>query len=382
MKNNSLLALTASALALPGFSTNINADTPPINTSLEYKLTSYKEGNLPKQELLAGSAEWYDITVHQFSVNAPIKNEYGLTFTTTYESMSGASPWYAIDAGEGNPGIVMSGATIHEERRDFNLLLRKYDPLGSISVSLGNSNENDYKSFSGGFDVVRNFNNEMTTLTAGLSRSTDDLSPTDYLLFSRIETASKSSTSAFVSVAQIINPTSFFQSSINYTAVKGYLSDPYKLADSRPSSRRQFIFTNSYRKFLVKSDSAISIDMSLYNDDFDINSFTLDFSWHKNINRSIKITPRIRYYSQSNADFYTKYNDFSGKNIFSSSDYRLSAFGAISTIVHAEWDVGDISYNVTAERYISDEKYSLFNGPANPATVNFKRFSMGFGYKY
>jgi hypothetical protein len=69
MKNNSLLALTASALALPGFSTNINADTPPINTSLEYKLTSYKEGNLPKQELLAGSAERYDITVHQFSVN-------------------------------------------------------------------------------------------------------------------------------------------------------------------------------------------------------------------------------------------------------------------------------------------------------------------------
>ena len=56
MKNNSLLALTASALALPGFSTNINADTPPINTSLEYKLTSYKESNLPNQELLAGSA--------------------------------------------------------------------------------------------------------------------------------------------------------------------------------------------------------------------------------------------------------------------------------------------------------------------------------------
>jgi len=226
MKSRLLLALTASALALPGIAPMARADTPPTNTNIAYRVSSYEEDSLPEKYLLAGSAERYDITIHQFQLITPVGENYRLTLNSSVESMSGASPWYAVDAVDGEKSIVMSGATIHEERRDYVLALRRYLDNGTVGVNIGSSKENDYEAWSGGVDMERHFNNDLTTLAGGVSYSSDDIYPSDASLFNRVTDESKSTASVFFSVSQIINQNSLFQSSLNITSHDGFLTDP------------------------------------------------------------------------------------------------------------------------------------------------------------
>lgn len=382
MKSRSLLALTASALALPGLSGSVRADTPPTNTSLAYRVSGYQEDDLPRQYLLAGSPERYDITIHQFQLVTPVGEDYGLTADASVENMSGASPWYAVAPLDGEQGIVMSGATIHEERRDFNLGLRHYGEHGNTGFSLGMSDEKDYRSFSGGVDMARNINNDLTTLAGGVSYSSDDINPTDAALFNRITDENKQTSSAFFSVSQVIDRDTLFQSSLNVTYHKGYLTDPYKLGDVRPDSRTQLAWSNAFRHFFTGPDAALHLDARLYDDNFGINSLTLEASWYQNLGDHWQVTPRLRYYSQSAADFFTQVNDFAGGGAASSSDYRLSAYGAISGGVTVQTSIDDFTLTASLERYVTDHGYSLFGGETSPAVVNFTRLSLGVGYSF
>ncbi|MBT5483899.1 MAG: DUF3570 domain-containing protein [Gammaproteobacteria bacterium] len=382
MKSRSLLALTASALALPGIAPIARADTPPTNTNIAYRVSSYEEDKLPEEFLFAGSAERYDITIHQFQLVTPVGENYGLTLSTSVESMSGASPWYAVTPFDGEQGIVMSGATIHEKRRDYSVGLRRYLDNGSLGFNVGTSKENDYESWNGGFDIQGDFNNELTTLAGGVSFSSDDINPTDASLYNRVTDQSKRTSSAFISVSQVINQNSLFQSSVNITHHNGFLTDPYKLGDSRPESRTQVAWSNAYRRFISDLDGALHLDLRIYDDDFGINSLTFDLSWYQNVGNAFQVIPRLRYYSQSAADFFTPENDFSGLPLFNSSDYRLSAYGALSGALQVQASINDMTISFVLERYLSDDSYSFYDGGKSPAIVDFTRVSLGLGYSF
>lgn len=382
MKSRSLLALTASALALPGLAPTVRADTPPTETSLGYRISSYEEDKLPSQFLLAGSRDRYDITIHQFQLVTPVGENYGLSFNTSYESMSGASPWYTVAPFEGEKSVVMSGATIFEQRRDYNVSLRRYLDNGSYAFNLGTSRENDYEAFNGGFDMQRHFNNDLTTVSGGLSFSSDDINPSDAAQFNRVTDESKSTSSAFLSVSQIIDQESLFQSSLNVTHHSGFLTDPYKLGDVRPDSRTQVAWSNAYRRFFNSMDAALHLDLRLYDDNFGINSLTADVSWYQNIGDNWQVTPSLRYYSQSSADFFTRVNDFSITGVPTSSDYRLAAYGAVSGGLQVQTTLDDITLTFVVERYVTDDGYALHGGDSSPALVNFTRMSLGVGYSF
>ena len=382
MKSRSLMALTASALALPGISVPAKADTPPTESSIGYRISSYKEDKLPEKFLLTGSPERYDITIHQFQLVTPVGENYGLTLNSSYESMSGASPWYALRSFDGEKSIVMSGATIHEQRRDYNLTMRRYHDNGNYAISLGTSKENDYDSWSGGFDMSRNFNDNQATLSGGISMSNDDINPTDAALFNRVMDESKRTASGFFSVSQIINQNSFFQSSLNVTRHNGFLTDPYKLGDRRPESKTQIAWSNAYRRFFTSLDAAMHLDLRLYDDSFGINSVTLHASWYQNYGDNWQITPSIRYYSQSAADFFTPANDFSSPALLNSSDYRLAAYGAVSGGLQLLTRLDNLTLTFVLERYVTDDGYSIYEGYSSPALVNFTRMSLGVSYTF
>ena len=94
------------------------------------------------------------------------------------------------------------------------------------------------------------------------------------------------------------------------------------------------------------------------------------------------MTPRLRYYSQSAAGFFTPANDFSGTLALTSSDYRLSAYGAISGSLQVITHLDDFTITASLERYVTDKSYSLFGGDTSPAIVNFTRASLGLGYRF
>src|SRR3546814_12810899 len=110
-KSKALMALTQAALALPGVA---RADV-----SVDYLFSDYEEADLPAAHAASGqSSERYSIQSHLLRVVAPVWQQK-LGMTLTYETMSGASPWFVMPGPDGRPLQVMSGATIAEQRVDL-----------------------------------------------------------------------------------------------------------------------------------------------------------------------------------------------------------------------------------------------------------------------
>ena len=385
MKSNpsrSLIALSTSALALPGIA---QADAPPTESTLSYKISNYQEDDLTRAQVPFGELGRYDIDVHQFQYVSPLGIDFALFIDANHEDMSGASPWFSTANAAGEPVINMSGASgITDARSELSIGTRYYSQNGNFGGAVGYSEENDYRATYVNLSGSRNFNNDLTTVTLGFSHSADDIFPNDAELFNRVRNEDKRATSAAVSLSQIINRVTTFQTALSITEQSGFLSDPYKLQDARPDNKTQIAFSNSLRYFFIEADGALQANYRYYHDDFGISSHTLDLSWFQNINRSFQVAPMLRYYSQSAADFYTNIDDFT-KPLTEpqSSDYRLSAFGAFSGGINLIADFGDWTATFTAERYVANEKYSVYavNQPS-PALVQFVRLSLGVDYSF
>ena len=379
--SRTLLALTASALALPGLSSQARADAAPTLTTMGYRVSTYREDKLPADKLVLGSRDRYDIDIHQLRVLTPIGENYSLNVNASYESMSGASPWYTITRADGTAGVVMSGATISEQRRDISITGRRYLDNGTVGMTLAASHENDYDSVSGGVDAERHFNNDLTTIASGISFSSDDLDPTDAALFNRVTDASKQSSSLFISVTQIIDASSLIQTGLSMTHLSGYLTDPYKFRERRPNSRTQWAWSTAYRRFLAGPEAALHIDYRFFHDNFGINSHTLDLNWYQNLGDNWQLVPGLRYYSQSAADFFTPVSNFFAPGA-NSADYRLSAYGAFSGSLKIQWQIESAILSFSAERYYSDTGYRWYDGPESPALVDFTRLSLGLDFSF
>lgn len=385
MKNNAslnIIALSSSALALPGIAL---ADAPPTQSTASYKLSNYQEDDLSRAEAPFGELDRYDIDVHQFQLVTPLGRNMSLQVDANYESLSGASPWFTSRGLDGEPIVNLSGASgISDRRSELSIGSRYYLENGSFAGNIGYSEENDYRAVYFGLNGERHYNNDLTTVSAGLSYSSDDIFPTDAALFNRVRKEDKQSASVFVSLSQIIDQVSSFQTALSFTEQSGFLSDPYKLRDIRPDNKTQLAWSNAYRRFFVSANAALHVNYRYYHDDFGISSHTSDLAWHQNLGRTFQVVPQLRYYSQSAADFFTNVDDFlTPASQYQSSDYRLSAFGAVSGGFSVIANMGSWKATLTAERYLANEKYSAYDvSQPSTALVKYNRISFGVDFRF
>jgi hypothetical protein len=120
------------------------------------------------------------------------------------------------------------------------------------------------------------------------------------------------------------------------------------IAEQRPGLRNQFTWDTGYRHYIEPLNAAGKLGYSFFLDDWGINAHTFDAEWRQALFSTWTVTPHIRYYAQSAANFYTPYvitadpnnpgNDsltgtMSNAPLASryfSGDSRLSAYGAVS----------------------------------------------------
>lgn len=377
--NPALLALTASALGLPG----IAKAQAPEDLQLDYRYSRYSEDDISGDKSASGQAsERYEIDSHQFHASAPLNDEFEIGADLTYESMSGASPWFITPGANNEPVQVMSGATIEEKRADLLLSATRKLPQGKGAVSFGYSDEDDYQAFNLGAQGEWQLDDTVSTLSAGIGYSDDELEPTVGTTAVSVTSATRDAVTVFGGYARVLAPETVIQTSLSYTQHDGFLSDPYKraffvslantLPDSRPDGRRQWSWLTRLRHYFAKPDAALHLDYRLYDDDWDVTSHTIDAAWHQNFADGWKVVPGLRWYSQSEAFFYEPFYAAPRSDGFASSDYRLSPYGALSLSlgVHKEFDGWTLGARY--ENYSSGENYALKKVDVeNPGLVDF-----------
>lgn len=354
-------ALARAALALPGVAA--------AEVQADYLFAWYREADLPAGQNTQGrDVERYDIKSHFFSLLAPVaENELGLNLV--FESMSGASPWYVTPGPGGRPLQVMSGASIREQRTAADAHVAFAIPRGRLSVTLGASDEDDYRSLSGGLAVERSNDDQSVTWSAGARYSDDHLEPTQGTTPTSVAEADKRSASAYGGVSVVLDRRTVLQAGASLQQHDGYLTDPYKqvyvesgpqiLAENRPGRRQGWAGTLKLRRHAAGPDAALHLDYRYYHDDWDLDSHTLEVAWHQRVATDWRLVPSLRWYSQNQAFFYAPWFAAIPADGYRSSDYRLSPFGAITARLELTRAAGPLRLGASVEYYDADGDYAL-----------------------
>ena len=306
----------------------------------------------------------------------------------------------------------------------------------AVSVGGGISSERDYESRFGNVGGLWNFNQKHTTLNLGLSYTNSDTNavlPHDSAAYidsshyradgqiyskanqgnAQILQGNRQDWGTNFGVTQVVNKNALVSADVSYTRSTGYLANPYKavsilfvdprypdfyqlppgvfggdvhsLSEQRPELRNQWGLGGRYVQFINPLDAAVHFDYHFSTDDWGIQSHAFETDWVQPLGNNWTLTPRVRYYSQDAADFYTpwliswqSYRQLNGTGYDAaklpanfSSDERLAAFGTLSggLTVSKQFAKG-LSLETGVEYYTHQGSLQIGGGGAN----NFNNF--------
>lgn len=359
----SILASATASLPLLGLSTPVFAQHPPTSNTLGVQYSyfqDWQEGGHNRMKIHAPMA-WIDAKIAE---NTQLETSFVL------DSMSGASPFYH-DTLSGASGIG-----IDDTRYAGDLTVTQY--IDDVSVSAGGSysTEEDYDSIGGSISTRYWSPDKNTVLLVGMNTNHNSISSTNNPLLDE----TMKDYGAIVGVTQILDRESLVQSNVSLEIQDGYLDDPYKLGDNRPSSRDRFAWLTRYVKYIESSDAALHFDYRFYTDSWHLLSHTFDFNWYQPVGEdgSWIIRPHVRYYSQRKADFYNDLEPVDvADDVFYSADQRLSSFGSLTFGLGLSHDLGD-GYLISAsyDFVLTKSGWALTNGSPDIDDLYLSYFSI------
>lgn len=350
-------AIIAAALALPGVFAH--ADNAPEHGEIAVKYLHYQDSQPGLDRIRVEAPSVY--------VLAPLSSKWSIEGSLVSDSVSGATPRYHS---------AISGATLHmrDERHAGDVKVTRYEERSSYSVGLSKSTEHDYDSTGVSFDASVSSDDNNRTWNAGLSYASDKVSssidPTLHEMKRTIESV--------VGVTQAMSANDLVQVNLGLNVGHGDFSDPYKTPDVRPDRRDQYIVLARWNHHVDALGATLRSSYRYYRDTFGIRAHTIGAEWVQPFGGRFTLTPSLRYYSQSAADFYYDpvYDPtvgapyppgyFTNPPTYASPDQRLSAFGAVTVGMKLAVQLGeDWSTDVKAERYEQRSRWR-FGGSGSP----------------
>lgn len=217
--------------------------------------------------------------------------------------------------------------------------------LGTIGYQLNGKDDNGY---------LESFNDRLSGRNAILHGKREDIATN-------------------LSLTQVLSKSALAEAGVGYTHSSGFMENPYKATyaffvdpnsfdaasgvytgyrttaytEQRPNKRNQVNLNLRYVQYIEPVDAAVNLKYNYFFDDWGINAHTFEGKWVQPLPRGLTVTPTIRYYSQSAADFYHPFlvlknagsgnvnNEAAYRTLIQqypnfSSDHRLSAYGALS----------------------------------------------------
>lgn len=238
-----------------------------------------------------------------------------------YDGISGATPTGEAPATGSNQLPLVHMKDI---RRAATLDFSIHYGAQTTTPSFTYSEESDYISRGVSLTHSIDFNQKNTTLVFGAAHNFDSVSGGSLLSGQQ-----KDTTDVLLGLNQILTPTTVFSANLTLGYADGYLADPYRVAtfvvpdspdpifsdpsqtipksESRPRHRFKQVGFFSVTQAIKPLDASIEADYRLYHDDWGIVANTVSLTWFQKITKYLTISPNVRYYRQTAANFYAPY---------------------------------------------------------------------------
>jgi hypothetical protein len=356
-------ALTAVTAALVGA-------TPAGSAGLNHSETSI---------LIYSERDRVHATEAMFSLDRQMPRNYRLNLRLTFDGLTGASPTggapskrpQTLTRPSGGSKVLVAAGELPVDRsfRETRFgadvgLSRRFSAGTTVSGELHLSSEHDYRSIGLKGGLTRDLDNAKTSVGLQVSVMRDISSPLGGVpapfepttVPGRTQNGNRISNNAghkriydaVFSLTRVLGPNLLAR--ISYTAnyAEGYLTDPYKeisvvqpadsadpgepvsdLYESRPSKRASNALSCDLRTFVF--GMAAETDYRYFWDDWGIRSHTVSASLNLKLRRNAALSPHVRWYRQSRANFSRPFL-VQGEPLpdHASADSRMAAFDALT----------------------------------------------------
>ena len=238
------------------------------------------------------------------------------------------------------------------------------------------SKENDYESYAVSLNDAISFNDKNTTLQLGVAHNFDSVRDTD-----EINWRGKDATDAIIGLSQLLTPDTVLATAFTFGYEDGYLRDPYRIAsfdtfgfafhEVRPGYKSKEVALISLTQYFPRLHASIEGSYRYHHDSFQIDSHTIELTWHQRLGERFIVEPLFRFYNQDAAYFYAaSFPGITPGGGNFSSDYRLSNFysldyGLQATVIVTDWlrvTAGYHRYEITGRDHSTDpEMYPVAN---------------------
>jgi hypothetical protein len=308
------------------------------------------------------------------SATYDLGDERALSFKLVLDTLTGASPNGAAPAstpqtfsqpsGKGayttDPGELPLDDTFRDTRVALSgNYLFPVGGDGKLDLGLNASNEFDFFSAGASARYSHDLFNGNTTLSAGASFEADSVDPVGGVpdamgpmqppgagpAAGRASSESKNVMDVVLGLTQVIDPESLVQVNYSLSSSSGYHTDPYKILsvvgadgeplryvyESRPDSRTKHALFARYKRFVFARD-VVDASYRFMTDDWGVQSNTVDTTYRWNFSETKYLEPHLRWYTQTEADFYRVALDDGEENTLTeaSADPRLGAFSGFT----------------------------------------------------
>ena len=330
-------------------------------------------------------------------------DERVLSFGVTVDGLTGATPNGAIRqdspqtftnaSGNSSYTVPAGELPLDDEFKDTRVAVSAnwQQPFGDSSlynVGMSASKEYDYLHVGVNARVAKDFNKRNTTLSAGFAFANDEIDavggapiPMSTMgdvgdFSSRAGKDDKQIVDFVLGISQVLSRTVVAQLNYSYSNENGYLNNPYKFLsvvdgttgdtlvnpagpvpsnlyryESRPDDRTKHSLFGQAKVFM--GGNVLDASYRYMTDDWEIDSHTIDLRYRVPFSDSRYIEPHLRYYTQTEADFFAlSLPDTAPLPMFASSDYRLGNFDAITAGAKYGWTTrNDNDMSVRVEWY-------------------------------
>ena len=393
------MALASATCALMGSSSNAVAEHSP----------DYGDWDVKAALLFYNESDRVTAIEPVISAKKQLDTDESLTLKLVLDSLTGASASGAVPSNVAQTFTKPSGngsytTPANETPLDDTFLDTRIafsaswemplSRLNKMVLGANVSKEYDYLSLGLSSLFSHDMNERNTTLSAGLSVSSDTIEPeggipTPFGVMqpvSGVQPRSDSSDTKTVidilfGVTQVIDKNSLVMFNYSLSQADGYLTDPFKVLsivdpvtglpiiedvgtnlsqvvyENRPDSRtKHSVYTQYKRNF---TGDVLDISYRYMFDDWEINSHTIDFKYRFKASDIAFWQPHLRFYQQSEAEFYQPYYvttdaiPTAGDDTqYATADYRLGELSTTTIGLEYGHAYKDHGWSVAVEYYL------------------------------
>lgn len=265
------------------------------------------------------------------------------------------SAYYYVDTVSGASVDVQATASAYTEtRREKRLGLDYLSGNSIISVNYAQSDENDYQAKSVSFGIAHDTFGGMTTLSLEAGLGDDTVGRNGDASF----TADVTRYNYKFGLTQVISSRWIAALNMQVDLDEGFLNNPYRSvryvdttdprgyawqAEVYPDTRNT-LAVSLVNKWYLAYRAALSLNLRHFQDSWQIKAFDTELEYVHPIAQRWVLEAKVRWYSQSQAEFYRDLFDFAGQQNFMARDKELSEFTNLTLGLGASYNLASWSF--------------------------------------